>query len=176
MQLWLLNRGTGMVLLGVLSLCTALGILATERVSFRWWPRFLTQGLHRNLSLLAVILTLVHAVSAVADEFVDIKWWEIFVPFRGEYRPLALGLGALAFDLMLAIVISSLLRLRLPTRVWRPLHLCSYLFFALSVIHGLGIGTDSIEPWGAAVTAGCLALVVAAIAIRLANSRTLADS
>ncbi len=169
MELWLLNRGSGMVLITLLGITVALGTLATERLSFRWWPRFLTQSLHRNLSLLAVVLTFIHALSAVLDEFVNIRWWETLVPFLGEYRPVPLGLGAVSLDLMLAVVITSLFRHRLPLNFWRALHLLSYPIFAIAVIHGLGIGTDTVDPWGIAITAATCTLVVVAIALRLTN-------
>jgi methionine sulfoxide reductase heme-binding subunit len=170
-ELWYINRGTGMVLLAMISLSVVLGILATERISSRWWPRFLTQGLHRNLSLLSLALGLVHSASAVIDEFVDIRWWHAVVPFTGTYKTFWLGLGTVAFDLVVANIVTSLLRHRLGLRTWRGIHLTTYAVFALSVGHGLGLGTDAVEPWSLAVTLSCLVTVMLATAVRLAALR-----
>jgi len=50
--LWYLNRSTGVVLVAVLTVSTALGILSASGAGSRW-PRFARQGLHRNVSLIA---------------------------------------------------------------------------------------------------------------------------
>ena len=69
---------------------------------------FATQSTHRGLSLVSTILLAAHVVTAVVDEYVDIRWWQAFVPFGGTYRPLYLGLGTLALDLVVAIGLTSL--------------------------------------------------------------------
>ena len=51
----------------------------------------------------------VHILTSVLDSFAAIPLIDAVVPFTGSYRPLWLGLGALAFDLMIAVVITSLL-------------------------------------------------------------------
>jgi len=67
--LWFGNRGTGFVLLMLLTLSTVLGVLSTARLSLRRWPRMLSQGLHRNVSLLAVTFLAAHVATAVVDTF-----------------------------------------------------------------------------------------------------------
>jgi methionine sulfoxide reductase heme-binding subunit len=157
--LWYLNRGTGVVLLVLFTLSIVLGVLATTRRSSRWWPRFLTQGLHRNLSLIALVLVIIHAATAVIDTFVDIRWWQAIIPFGATYKPWWLGLGTLSFDVMLAVIITSLFRDRIKLKVWRWIHFSSYAVFALGVIHGLGIGTDRSEFWSVVVTSVCVLAV-----------------
>jgi methionine sulfoxide reductase heme-binding subunit len=170
-ELWFINRGSGVVLLAMCALSIVLGVVSVERVGSRWWPRFLSQGLHRNVSLLSTLLMLIHAVSAVVDEFVDIRWWHVIVPFTGTYQPFWLALGTLALDLTVAIVLTSLLRTRVVPWLWRTVHLTTYLVFGLGVVHGIGIGTDAEEPWSLAVTLGCLIAVMLATAVRLAGAR-----
>ena len=67
--LWYLNRATGTVLLIVFTLVVLLGILSTFGNAGRGVPRFLTQAMHRQLSLLGVALLLAHVVTAVLDTF-----------------------------------------------------------------------------------------------------------
>ncbi|GAA4107614.1 hypothetical protein GCM10022215_00620 [Nocardioides fonticola] len=176
--LWYLNRGTGIVLLSLLSLSVLLGVLALtgrpagdggSRV-----PRFVTQNLHRNLALGSVLLLVAHIVTAVADEFVDIRWWQAVVPFGATYAPLWLELGTLAFDLMLVVAVTSLLRHRIGLRSWRIVHLTSWAAYAAAVAHGFGIGTDlrhrdHWEMWSIVPTAFSVTVVVVAFAWRLAG-------
>ena len=166
--LWFANRGTGVVLLAVLTASVCLGVLSTARAGSRLWPRFLTQGLHRNLALLALALTAVHASTAVLDEYVDIRWWQALWPFGSTYKPLWLSLGTIAFDLLLAAALTSLFRHRLDLRVWRAVHLSTYAAFGLAVVHGIGIGTDARERWSVAVTLACVGCVLVASFARVA--------
>jgi hypothetical protein len=78
------------------------------------------------------------------------------VPFRSAYRPLWLGMGAVAFDLLIAVIVTSLLRGRLGYRTWRAVHWMAYGLWAVAVFHGLGIGSDSKQLW-------MLALVVVSV-------------
>lgn len=168
--LWYLNRSSGFVILGLFTLTTVLGVLATQGRAGRGLPRFVTQSLHRNVALLSVVMLVVHIVTAVADTFVDIRWWQALVPYAGStYEPLWLGLGTLAFDLVLVITVTSLLRTRLRHRIWRGIHLLAYAGWALSVGHTLGIGTDIREGsvWATGFTAGCVAVVLAAVVYRI---------
>ena len=105
--LWYLNRATGTVLLIVFTLVVLLGILSTFGNAGRGVPRFLTQAMHRQLSLLGVALLLAHVVTAVLDTFVDIRWWQAVVPWWGsEYEPLWLSVGTLSLDLMALLVVT----------------------------------------------------------------------
>ena len=164
--LWFANRGTGFVLLVLLTLATMLGVLSTARVTTRLWPRMLSQGLHRNVSLLAVTFLAAHVSTAVLDSFVDIRWWHAFVPFSGTYEPLWLGFGSFALDLLIAVTATSALRHRMSHRPWRAVHVMAYAAWGLGLIHGIKIGTDAATPWGAALNYGCIAAVSVAVFAR----------
>lgn len=169
--LWYLNRGTGFVLLGLFTLTTVLGVLATGgRAGRGLLPRFVTQGLHRNLALLSVVMLGTHVTTAVVDSYVDIRWWQALVPYAGStYLPVWLGLGTLALDLVLVVTVTSLLRTRMRHRSWRAVHVLAYAGWAASVAHTLGIGTDIRDgaSWAQLTVAGCVAAVAAAVALRL---------
>jgi sulfoxide reductase heme-binding subunit YedZ len=167
--LWFANPGTGFVLLVLLTLTVLLGVLATRGDAGRRVPRFLTQGVHRNLSLLATLLLGVHVFTAVADEYVDIRWWQAVWPVGASYQPLWLGLGSLALDLAVVVVLTSLLRHRLSHGAWRLLHLLTYPIWVLALAHGLGIGTDARTGPGLWTCVACAGVVALAIAGRLAG-------
>ncbi len=167
--LWFANRGTGVVLLALLTLSTAMGVISTARAGSATWPRFATQALHRNVSLLTLALLAVHISTAVADNFVDIRWYEAFLPRLGAYKGIWLWLGTLGCDVMVAIVVTSLIRHRLSHRTWRGIHLLAYLSWGVGVLHGIGIGTDSSTAWGMGVTVASVGVVAAVGVIRLAT-------
>ena len=97
----------------------ALGLLSAVRWQRPGWPRFVTAGLHRNVSVLACAVVVVHIVTTLADGFVPIYIQDAVLPFGSAYRPLWLGLGAVSFDLMLVLTVTSLVRTRMSYRAWR---------------------------------------------------------
>jgi hypothetical protein len=169
--LWYLNRGTGLVLLVLLTLTVLLGTLATRGAAGTRVPRFAVQSLHRNVGLLATVLLAGHVLTAVLDEFVDIRWWQAVLPWSLRYEPLWLALGILALDLVLAVVVTSLVRHRLTRQGWRGVHLTAYAAWLLSVAHGWGIGTDTGAGWVRWTYAGCAVLVLGAVLLRWTGGR-----
>ena len=165
---WYLTRGTGTVSLLLLTATTVLGIVNVVRWSPSGTPRFVVQRVHRNLSLLGVLFILIHIATAVIDGFAPIRWIDAVVPFRAAYRPIWLGLGAVAFDLLIAIAVTSLLRAHVNARIWRAIHWTAYGLWAVAVFHGLGIGSDSKQLWMIALVVTSVGAVVAAAGWRVA--------
>lgn len=173
--LWFLNRSTGLVILGLLTLATLLGILSTMgREGGNVPRRFASQALHRNISLLSVLMLTIHVVTAVIDTYVDIRWWQAFSPFGATYEPLWMALGALSLDLIVLVVLTSLVRARMRHRPWRLIHFSAYAAWVLGVIHGLGIGTDmpGITSWGVTFTLACVVCVAGAGLIRVVGAQS----
>lgn len=146
-SLWYLTRGSGIVALLVLTASVVLGLLSSGRWESRRWPRFVIEGLHRNISLVVLVFLAIHITTTVVDGFVPIGWLDAVVPFRAGYRAVWVGLGALALDCLLAIVITSLLRVRIGAPTWRRVHWLAYLCWPIALAHGLGTGTDTPERW-----------------------------
>jgi DMSO/TMAO reductase YedYZ heme-binding membrane subunit len=171
--LWWVDRAAGLVLLVLLTgaLVTGLRSTAPRRVS--GVPRFATLALHRNLALLSLCLLAVHVGTAVADSFVDIAWWQVVVPAGTGYRPLWVGLGTVAVDLLLAVVATSALRHRVGLRSWRAVHLLVWPAWLAGVGHALALGTDLHDqtPWAVLPVCACLVAVALAGAARLAALR-----
>ena len=142
---WYLTRASGAVALILLTLSLIVGISAIGRVHSRRWPRFAIDGVHRTSSLLAIVFLLIHIATAVLDSFAPISLLDSVVPFVGAYRPLWLGFGATAFDLLLAVAITSGLRQRLGYRPWRAVHWLAYGAWPIAVLHGLGTGSDATQ-------------------------------
>ncbi len=166
--LWYLARGSGIVTLGLLTLTLLLGITTSARWATSSWPRFVVAGLHRNVSLLAVVFLGLHITTVVVDGYVPIRWLDAVIPFGSAYHPVWLGLGAIALDLFAAVVVTSLLRTRLGLTVWRAVHWAAYACWPLAVAHGLGVGSDTRQRWMLALDVLAIGAVAAAVCWRLA--------
>ncbi|MGE5288146.1 MAG: ferric reductase-like transmembrane domain-containing protein [Micromonosporaceae bacterium] len=166
--LWFATRASGLVALVLLTACVVLGILITVRFVSARWPRFLTVGLHRNLSVMVLSFVIVHVITTVADSYTQIKFPDAVIPLISVYRPFWLGLGAVAFDLLLALAVTSLVRMHLGHRMWRLTHWAAYACWPVAVLHGLGTGSDPRTRWVLVLTAACVLIVVWALALRLA--------
>jgi DMSO/TMAO reductase YedYZ heme-binding membrane subunit len=161
--LWYLSRGTGVVSLLLLTASVVLGVAGPLRAR----PRVLLAGLHRNIPLLAIAFVAAHVITTVADGYAPIGVKDAIIPFLSPYRPVWLGLGTVAFDLLLAIVATSLLRARIGLRGWRMVHWLAYLSWPVAAMHGLGTGTDAKSGWLVILTAGCALAVAAAVVLRV---------
>jgi hypothetical protein len=163
---WYLTRATGAVALILLTLSVALGVANARRVRTERVPRFVVDAVHRNVSLLAMAFLLIHILTSVLDSFAPISLVNAVIPFTGSYRPLWLGLGAVAFDLLLAVVITSLLRRRFGFRTWRAIHWAAYASWPVALLHGLGTGSDTKTGWMLTIVGGCVIVMIVAVVAR----------
>ncbi|MEC3982701.1 ferric reductase-like transmembrane domain-containing protein [Amycolatopsis sp. H20-H5] len=167
MTLWYVSRATGLVALVLFTATMVLGTLTSGRVQSPAWARFAVAELHRNLSLLSVAFLTVHIATAVLDSYVSLRWVDVVVPFVSSYQPFWLGLGTLALDVLLAVLITSLLRTRMPLRAWRAVHWLSYLCWPIAVVHGFGMAeADGNRAWVLTLDSLCVLAVVIAVACR----------
>jgi methionine sulfoxide reductase heme-binding subunit len=168
--LWYSARGTGLVTLLLLTVVVAVGIAVRSGQALPGLPRFAVAAVHRTAGLFAVVLLAVHVTTLLFDPYAQLSLLDVVVPFAGTYRPLWLGLGTVALDLLLAVVVTSLLRHRLGRRGWRAVHWVAYAAWPAALIHGLGTGTDSGQVWMRAVAALCALVVAAAVVWRCSRS------
>jgi sulfoxide reductase heme-binding subunit YedZ len=165
--LWYVGRGTGIVSLVLLTIVVALGIATRSGRPLPGLPRFAVAAVHRTASLTAVAFLAVHITTLLLDPIAALRLVDLVLPFQGAYRPLWLGLGTVAVDLIAALVATSLLRQRIGARAWRLVHWLAYASWPVALLHGLGTGTDAGTTWLRVVTAACVAAVLGALAWRL---------
>jgi sulfoxide reductase heme-binding subunit YedZ len=165
---WYLTRGTGLVALLLLTVGLVLGVMGPTAFRTRRLPRFAVSALHRNVTLLALAFVVVHVVTTILDGYAPIGLKDAFLPFVASYRPLWLGLGAVAFDLLLALIATSLLRNRIGLRAWRAVHWLAYASWPVALLHSLGTGSDARSGWMIFVASACTVAVVAAVLWRVA--------
>jgi hypothetical protein len=162
---WYVARAAGLVSWGLLAAATMWGLaLSTKIFGRRPRPNWLLD-LHRMLGGLALVFTGVHVGAILLDTYVHFGLTSVLVPFASTWHPLAVAWGVVAFYLLLAVEVTSLLRARISHRVWRGVHFASFGLFVTATIHGLAAGTDTTRVVAVllAAAAALVFLVMAAI-------------
>ncbi len=158
--LWYVTRATGLVALVLFTVVVCLGTFVSNRVGGTSVGRFELNELHRSVSLVAMAFLVVHIVTTVIDSYVPTGWLSAVVPLTSHYQRVDVAIGAVAFDLMLAVWASSLMRARIANGSWRFIHWFSWLAFVAAIVHSFLIGTDARSGTGLAVVVLCAAAVV----------------
>ena len=167
--LWHASGATGVICLVLFSLVAILGILVNQQGRLPGLPRFAVTGLHRHLSLLMIVFLGVHIVTALAARHAKIPWPSAVVPFICGYQRFWVGLGAVALDLLVAVLITSLLRDRLTPFVWRGVHLMAYAAYPVAVGHTYGSHPDVQSGWLFALVLTTALAVVTAVGYRVSR-------
>ncbi len=165
--LWYLTRAVAVTGVVLLTAVVVLGTLvAVRRVRSPEVGAVLLR-VHRSVSLLAFVFIAAHVVTAVVETYVSIGWISALVPFTAGYRAFWVGLGSVALDLMLAVLITSLLRPWLPPTVFRAVHWATYALWPIALLHGWRAASVD-GSWVLVVNAICAAVGVAAVGWRVA--------
>lgn len=169
--LWAISRSSGIVSLLLFTGTVVLGILTWRGRPLPGIPRFAVGVVHRDVSLLATVFLVIHVVTLLGDPYAQVRVIDGLVPFLAAADPLWRGLGTVAADLLVAIIVTSLARHHLPAPVFRVIHWAVYPLWLLAFVHGLGSGTDAASAWYLGISLAALVTVLAAVATRIAASR-----
>ena len=164
---WDTARAGGMLAYVLASASVCVGLLLSLKVRSPNWPRFVTDGLHRYVTLLALVFTGIHSLAVWLDPFTAFLPAEVVVPFASHYRPLWIGLGTVATYLLIAVWASEWIRPHVGYRWWRRLHYASFALFVLATLHGIGSGSDTATWWGVAIYAAGVGATLALLGWRL---------
>jgi sulfoxide reductase heme-binding subunit YedZ len=156
--MWAFGRVSGFISLALFTASVLLGILTRSGRPLLVLPRFSVALLHRNFALLAAAFLGLHAKLHPVD---------VLVPFLGSYRPFWQGLGTVALDLVLAIVITGLLRHKIGPRAFKAVHWLSYAMWPVALAHAIGNGTDGTGTWFLVLAAASAVAVGGAVLWRL---------
>lgn len=165
--LWALGRGTGITALVFLSISLAMGIATRSGRRVAALPRFAVADVHRVAALAGTVLVALHLALLFFDPYAQLRLVDFLVPFLGVYRPLWLGLGTVAVDVLAAVILSSVLRHRIGVRTFRVVHWATYALWPLALAHALGNGTDAGHRWFLVLVGCCAAGVATALVWRL---------
>jgi len=180
--LWAFGRASGVVSLILFTVSVLLGIVTRSGRPLPGLPRFSVTLVHRNVSLLALVFLVLHVGTLLFDSYAKLNPIDAIVPFLGSFKPFWQGLGTVAFDLVVAIVVTGLLRRRIGQRAFRFVHWFTYAMWPIAVLHAIGNGTNGTSGWYLLLSAASAVLVVAAVIWRLsagylehATARRIAD-
>jgi predicted ferric reductase len=124
----------GLGAVGTVTLNLLLGMLLSLRYSpVRQWPhRHMNLfALHRWTAYVAIILTLTHPAVLLFLRVPQFRLIDVLWPVHSYLQPKLNLAGAGALYLLAIVLLSSLLRARMPRIVWRRLH---YLVFPAAVL------------------------------------------
>ncbi len=167
---WAFGRGTGVVALVLFTVSLVLGIVARSGRALPGLGRFGTSDLHRTAALTGTGLVVAHVGSLLLDPYAQLKVVDTVFPFLSGYRPLWVGLGTVALDLIGVVTVVSLLRQRVGPKVFKAVHWATYALWPTALLHALGSGTDAASLWFRAIAVVCVSAVVTAVGWRLAPS------
>ena len=165
--LWALGRGNGIVALAFMTLSVVLGIGVRSGRPLFTLPRFGVADVHRFVGLAATLLVVLHMGLLFLDPYAKLRLIDFVVPFLGAYRPVWQGLGTVAFDVLIVVIITSLLRRRLGLRIFRAVHWTTYLLWPIAMAHSLGNGTDVGRAWFLGFAGVCALMVAVTLVWRL---------
>ncbi len=141
---WELARSSGIVAYLLIWMSVAFGLIITNRIA-RVWPGGPTAfDLHQFASLLGVAFAMFHGLILLGDQYINYSPLQILIPFASvNYQPLWVGVGQIAFYILIPVVFSFYARKRIGNGAWRLIHAASFIAFSMITIHGLLAGSDS---------------------------------
>lgn len=166
---WYVIRASGLTSYILLTVSMLWGLALSSKVFKNWSPGPLSMVLHSGLSWIALAFAALHALLLMADKYVPYQLTEVLIPFTGPYRPLAVGLGTIAFWVILVVTLSFSMKKRIGHRVWKWIHFTSYLAFVLVTVHGLTAGTDASRLGVRLVLVASVVLVSGFLFVRVAR-------
>ena len=164
---WSVARTGGFLAYLLLTASVALGLALSLGWRSPRWTRFVTNEVHRFVTLLALVFVAIHGLSIAVDPFIKMSVPDLLVPFMTSYRPAWVALGIVAGYLALAIYLSERIRSRIGYVWWRRFHALAFVAFAAALVHGIATGSDTRTLWGLAIYGGSLLLVGILLMLRL---------
>jgi methionine sulfoxide reductase heme-binding subunit len=163
------SQFTGVISLVLLTSVVMLGVLVNRQGRLPGLSAFAGLSLHRFVSLLAVGFLALHILTAIAEPLAGVGPAAAVIPFVAADKPVWLGLGTVSFDLMAALIVTSLLRRRIGRRCWRAVHWLAYACWPAALAHSIGSNPDMRSGRLLDLAAACVVAVLAAVGWRLAG-------
>ena len=157
---------SGVLALVALTTAVGVGVVATDRIVMTPGHRVIAQAVHRAVSFGALAFLITHIVLEILAHRSHVI--DAVVPFLAQGRRFYIGLGTIASDLVVVLIITGIARGRFASRrpgTWRAIHAVAYLMWPLSIVHGLLAGRKA-HPYVDWSYGACVALVALALMIR----------
>jgi methionine sulfoxide reductase heme-binding subunit len=169
---WILARVSGLSAYAALAVALLTGIGLRTAVLDWLGSNRAVRSVHDFTTVLWVPLAGLHVLALLFDATARVGVVDVFVPFRANYGTLAIGLGSVSLDLLIAATVAAYLKRRMRKDVWLWVHRLTYVAFALVFLHAVLSGTDFSDPAVSAITWGtAAALLTLALARLLGGGR-----
>jgi predicted ferric reductase len=140
---WYITRSAGIVAYLLLWLSTAWGLAVPSKIFDPILARFHTFDFHEFISLLAIGFTILHILVLLFDHYLPYSLAQILIPFIAPNNAFWVGIGVIAFYLILLVTVTYYLRRRIGLHAFRTIHLFSLVAFVGAALHGIFSGTDT---------------------------------
>ena len=167
---WLFERLFAWMAYIAMTLSVVFGLLLSTKVLDAIAHRPVSFTLHQDLAALGLGMAGLHGVILGLDASMPFSITAMVVPGAAPYAPLAVGVGQVAFYLMLIVTISFYVRRFIGQKVWRALHFTTFLAFAGATAHGIAAGTDSGQAWAQWIYLGAMTVVAFLFVYRIGLS------
>jgi hypothetical protein len=164
---WDVARTGGLVAFALVTASVAMGLALSLGWRSPRWTRFVTNEVHRFVTLLSLVFIVVHGTAIAIDPFIKMSVPDVLVPFLGPYRPVWVALGIIAAYLAVAVYLSERIRSRVGYTWWRRFHALAFVVFVMALVHGIATGSDTRTPWALALYGSSLFLVGFLLILRL---------
>jgi DMSO/TMAO reductase YedYZ heme-binding membrane subunit len=159
---WYAARAGGVAAYVLLTLNVSIGLLMTGKKTMKHWPRFALEDVHRFTGIMTGTFVVLHITTVAIDSYLPFSPLSLAVPFISTYRPIWIGLGIVAAELLLALAITNHYRnTKLSYRTWRRWHYVNFAVWTAATFHSLGSGTDRSTTWLLAIDAVAVGTVCA---------------
>ncbi len=147
MTTWIILRAAGIGSYIALWLAVDWGLIASTSLVTKRVSKPTSTLFHGVVASAGLALLVVHLAGLLVDKFMPFGLLDLVIPMRATYRTLAVSFGVFAMYAMVLILVTSWIRKRLGTKLWRAIHLLAIPTFTLALAHGVFAGTDSSRPW-----------------------------
>lgn len=147
MTTWIILRAAGIGSYIALWLAVDWGLIATTSLVTKRVSKPTSTLFHGVVASAGLALLVIHLAGLVVDKFMPFGLLDLVIPMRATYRTLAVSFGVFAMYAMVLILVTSWIRKRLGTKLWRAIHLLAIPTFTLALAHGVFAGTDTSRPW-----------------------------
>ncbi len=166
---WDASRAAGFASYLLLWASVVTGVAIHMRFRAVGGPPTVLLEVHRVASVLALSFVAAHVLGLLVDPVVRFSVLDAVAPFTSGYRPLQVGMGAIAQWLLVAVLATTAAAARLPYAAWRRVHFLSFPCYALALVHGITSGTSTGDSLALALYTGTAAGVAAVLVVRVAG-------
>jgi preprotein translocase subunit SecG len=164
----------GVLALIALTAEVGIGLVASDRIFMKPSARVTAQALHRAMGFGAIAFLAIHIVLEIIAGRSQPA--DAVIPFLDKGKTFYLGLGTVASDMFIVIIMTGIYRARLAAsmspKAWRVIHASAYAAWIFGLVHGLlagrpaksFFGFSGFVAWSYGV---CVVAVAAALMVRL---------